>query len=240
MAKKPQLKFSRSEALESALAQRVRDKCLVQIVWGPDASAPGGIKSVEKPAKISMPIDQVRDRVKCYQHCHYVGYGKEDSPDNWEGPVPKNLVAKCRKVFEGETELTYVQVGRLFYVMSGAEADILSAFAQAWLEQDVEEKLEPLFRAELKSKVHKFLAERAIYSRRGGKYRARDDVRGFAKGYLAAWEKFDQGRTHPRPYVLAPCYGKGVSAVAYLLSDPPEKILEDAENEFAVHIVMGS
>lgn len=238
MAKKPQLKFSRSEALESALAQRVRDKCLVQIVWEPDASAPGENKSVEKPAKISMPIDQVRDRVEYYQHYHYVGYGKEDSPDNWEGPVPKGLVAKCRKLFEGELEFTYVRVDRVFYVMTGAEADILSAFAQAWLEQDVEEKLEPLFRAELKDKAHKFLAERAIYSRRGGKYRARDDVRGFATGYIAAWERFDQGRTHPRPYVLAPSYGKGVSAVAYLLSDPPEKILEDAENEFAVHIVM--
>jgi len=233
MAKKPQLKFSRSEELEALLARRVREANITEQKW---ELVNGQNVCMQVPTNILGAILQVTGRIDHVQHYHYVGWDKTDEND-----IPRSLVDKCRKQYEDELEWLYVTLDKKFFcAFPGAEADILSAFAQAWLEYDVERKLEPLFQAEFKSKVHKFLAERAIYSRRGGKYRARDDVRGFAKGYLAAWEKFDQGRTHPRPYVLAPCYGKGASAVAYLLSDPPEKILEDAENEFAVHIVMGS
>lgn len=233
MAKKPQLKFSPSEELEALLARRVREANITEQKW---ELVNGQNVCMQVPTNILGAISQVTGRIDHVQHYHYVGWDKTDEND-----IPRSLVDKCRKQYEDELEWLYVTLDKkFFYAFPGALEAVRSQLEQAWLEYDVERKLEPLFRAELKDKAHKFLAKRAIYSRRGGKYRARDDVRGFATGYIAAWERFDQGRTHPRPYVLAPSYGKGASAVAYLLSDPPEKILEDAENEFAVHIVMGS
>lgn len=166
--------------------------------------------------------------------------------------LPKSAISGVKKDFSGETSFSCVlfrhdwvatQTGPgsgFLLAFPGSEDDFLREIEQAWMEEDTERELAPLLREEFKHEVHQFLASRALYSVRGGKYRAREGMVNFAHGYILAWEKFGGEKFHPRPYVISPRYGKGSHGVAYVLTIPPSKLLEEAQNEFACQIVMKS
>lgn len=221
---KLKMKFTRSPAAEALMCERVETM-----------NARNGVDKYGHPVRWT-PMDTAARMVE-----------RMDASLQWaeySDGIPKAVVSRAKKDFGGEMEFTYLLAdnggrdnGYFLFAPLDEEA-FLDALRQAWQETDTEERLAPLLAEEHKQKAHKFLTEKAIFSKRGGKHRVREEMLAYAQGYLRAWEKFGGEKVHPRPYVLVPPYGRGSFGVAYLLCMPPEQLIEEFENEFAVVLVM--
>ncbi len=224
---KPKIEFVHSERARNAVLARV------------DA-----LRARGDARDVSNIVYALRDKARV--SARYVCWS-EKTPKEGDC-LPKSVVSGVKKDFSGETSFSCVLFrhapdgpgGGFLLAFPGSEDGFLREIEQAWMEEDTERELAPLLREEFKQEVHQFLASRALYSVRGGRYRAREEMINFARGYILAWEKFGGEKVHPRPYVLAPRYGKGSHGVAYVLTVPPSKLLEEAQNEFACQIVMKS
>ena len=164
-----------------------------------------------------------------------------------EKPVfkcPDKLLQSCKAEFPESQEFvvffarTQNNAFSCIVAYPGKEEELLAEMRQIWGGMDAEKRLAPLLEKSLKEEVHAFLASRSIYSLRGKKTTVRDRMLDYCKGYTHALKM--QGRPVPMPYVLFSNYGFGHLGVAYMMSTPPGKLLEEVENEFAAYIVMES
>jgi hypothetical protein len=168
---------------------------------------------------------------------------KVDCAHGWQGTLKDQDTAAmtvCKRCCQESeaAQAVWIKAGGNIYAFPGSEDEALAQLNRALDEAEVERKLAPLLKEEFKNKVHEFLASRAIFAKKGGRYKAKQYMQHWADGYIAAWEKFDGAKAHQRPYILTPQYGNGNSGVAYLLAIPPSQLLKEAEEAFAVHLVM--
>lgn len=225
------LRFSRSEAAEHLLRERVEELNARKDVnkWGNHMVYDIMEVAAETSRRMSSALQ-------------YVSWTEETQKEGL--CLPKAVLAEAKKEFPGEEEFTYLYASNVkggadcvLFAPSSEEA-FLADLQRTWMEQDVEKRLAPLFAEEHKQKAHMFLAKKALCAKRGGRHRVREEILAYAQGYLKAWEKFGGEKAHPRPYVIVSPYGKGRFGVAYLLCVSPEQLIEDFENEFAVVLVM--
>lgn len=217
--KAPKLELVRGDRIEAFLRDRAEKEPPRRGLYGGDDYKPTS-EDVLRTA-----IDRID-----YQN------GWFNKPEE-QGKAVKTVCKRCCKEYE-TAQAVWIAIKSAVYAFPGSEDDALAALQRALDELDVEEKLAPLLKEEFKDQVHKFLASRAIFAKRGGRYKAKQYMQHWADGYMAAWEKFDGARVHQRPYVLTPKYGNGCSGVAYLLAIPPDQLLKEAEEAFSVHLVM--